>query len=196
MNDPETFMREALLEARGALIAGEFPVGCVMVHEEKIVSRGKRINSKAPNENELDHAEIMALRKLFVQHPRIEASKIVVYSTMEPCLMCYVTLLLNGIRTIVYAYEDVMGGGTSLNLKKLTPLYREMSVAITPHILRRESLELFNLFFADQDNTYWQDSALARYTLEQIAAEPGRCVCHKQKPWGSNAVKGTFFFTF
>jgi tRNA(adenine34) deaminase len=145
-----------------------------MVHEEKIVSRGKRINSKAPNENELDHAEIMALRKLFVQHPRIEASKIVVYSTMEPCLMCYVTLLLNGIRTIVYAYEDVMGGGTSLNLKKLTPLYREMSVAITPHILRRESLELFNLFFADQDNTYWQDSALARYTLEQIAAEPGR----------------------
>jgi tRNA(adenine34) deaminase len=174
MNDPETFMREALLEAREALIAGEFPVGCVMVHEEKIVSRGKRINSKAPNENELDHAEIMALRKLFVQHPRIEASKIVVYSTMEPCLMCYVTLLLNGIRTIVYAYEDVMGGGTSLNLKKLTPLYREMSVAITPHILRRESLELFNLFFADQDNTYWQDSALARYTLEQIAAEPGR----------------------
>jgi tRNA(adenine34) deaminase len=87
--------------------------------------------------------------------------------------MCYVTLLLNGIRTIVYAYEDIMGGGTNLDLNKLTPLYREMSVAITPHILRRESLELFRIFFADQDNTYWQDSPLARYTLEQIAAETG-----------------------
>ena len=173
MDNPEKFMQEALLEAREALIAGEFPVGCVMVHEKEIVSRGKRVNSKPPNENELDHAEIMALKKLFVQHPQIESSKIVVYSTMEPCLMCYVTLLLNGIRSIVYAYEDVMGGGTSLDLKKLTPLYREMSVTITPHILRRESLELFRIFFADQDNTYWQDSPLARYTLEQIAAETG-----------------------
>ena len=174
MDNPEKFMQEALLEAREALIAGEFPVGCVMVHEKEIVSRGKRVNSKPPNENELDHAEIMALKKLFVQHPQIESSKIVVYSTMEPCLMCYVTLLLNGIRSIVYAYEDVMGGGTSLDLSKLTPLYREMSVAITPHILRRESLELFKIFFADQGNTYWQGSPLASYTLEQIAAETGR----------------------
>jgi tRNA(adenine34) deaminase len=174
MNNPEKYMGEALLEAREALIAGEFPVGCVMVYEDEIVSRGRRINSRAPNENELDHAEIMALRKLFAQHPQIERSRIVVYSTMEPCLMCFVTLLLNNIRTFVYAYEDVMGGGTSLDLSKLTPLYREMSVAITPHVLRLESLELFRTFFADKDNTYWQDSPLARYTLEQIAAVKGK----------------------
>ena len=171
MSQHERYMREALLEAREALVAGEFPVGCVMVHGKKIISRGRRINSRAPNENELDHAEIMALRKLFAQHPEIDRSKIVVYSTMEPCLMCYVTLLLNGIRKMVYGYEDIMGGGTSLDLKKLNPLYREMSVEITPHILRRESLELFKAFFAGQDNTYWQDSPLARYTLAQIAAE-------------------------
>ena len=164
-------MREALLEAREALITGEFPVGCVMVYEDEIVSRGRRINSRAPDENELDHAEIMALRKLFAQHQQIERSGIAVYSTMEPCLMCFATLLLNDIRTFVYAYEDVMGGGTSLDLSKLSPLYRDMSVAITPHVLRRESLELFRTFFADGRNTYWQDSPLARYTLEQIAGE-------------------------
>jgi len=167
-------MREALLEAREALTAGEFPVGCVMVHEDEIVSRSRRINSRAPDDNELDHAEVMALRKLFVEYPQIERANIVVYSTMEPCLMCYATLLLNGIRTIIYAYEDVMGGGTGLDLKKLTPLYREMSVAVTPHILRRESLELFRIFFAAPDNTYWQESPLARYTLQQIAAEDDR----------------------
>ena len=171
MDKHEAYMKEALLEAGEALIAGEFPVGCVMVFADEIVSRGRRINSRAPHENELDHAEIMALRKLFAQHPQIERSKIVVYATMEPCLMCYATLLLNGIRTIVYAYEDVMGGGTSLDLGKLSPLYREMVVAVTPHVLRLESLELFKTFFADQGNTYWQDSPLARYTLGQIAAE-------------------------
>jgi tRNA(adenine34) deaminase len=174
MGSHERFMKEALEEAGQALIAGEFPVGCVMVHDGEIVSRGRRMNSRPPHGNELDHAEITALRKLFVYQPELERSRVVVYSTMEPCLMCYVTLLLNGIRTIVYGYEDVMGGGTSLLLSELTPLYREMDVSVTPHVLRRESLELFRLFFADQENTYWQDSPLACYTLEQIAAENGQ----------------------
>ena len=170
MTDHENFMQQALGEAGKALTAGEFPVGCVMVHEGQIISRGQRINSKTPNENELDHSEIMALRNIFVQHPEVDRNRIIVYSTMEPCLMCYVTLLLNGIRTIVYGYEDIMGGGTNLDLQTLNPLYREMSVEIIPHVLRRESLELFKSFFADQENTYWQDSPLARYTLDQIAA--------------------------
>lgn len=174
MSNHDTYMKEALHEAKEALIAGEFPVGCVMVHGDEIVSRGRRINSKPPHDNELDHAEIIALRKLLVQHPGINRSAIIVYSTMEPCLMCYVTLLLNGIRTIVYAYEDIMGGGTSLALKELSPLYSEMSVFITPNIMRPESLELFKTFFDDQNNTYWQDSPLARYTLSQITAESGK----------------------
>jgi tRNA(adenine34) deaminase len=174
MGNHDIYMREALLEAREALVAGEFPVGCVMVHEEKIISRGRRINSRYPDENELDHAEIMALRKLFVKHPDIERSQIVVYSTMEPCLMCYVTLILNGFRSIVYAYEDIMGGGTSLDTTELAPLYREMSITITPRVLRKDSLELFRTFFADQNNSYWQDSPLASYTLAQIAAEDGK----------------------
>lgn len=166
----EKYMKEALQEAKEALIAGEFPVGCVMVHDQEIVSRGRRINSKPPKENELDHAEIIALRKLYDLHPELDRSDITVYSTMEPCLMCYATLLLNGIRKFVYAYEDIMGGGTSLVLKDLQPLYREMSVAVTGHIMRRESLELFNSFFSAANNTYWQDSSLARYTLSQIKA--------------------------
>ena len=173
MANHETYMRQALLEAEKALAEGEFPVGCVMVYGNEIVSRGSRINSRPPHENELDHAEIIALRKLVAQHPGIERAKIVVYATMEPCLMCYVTLLLNGIRTIVYSYEDIMGGTTGLDLRKLAPLYREMQVAVTSHILRRESLELFRTFFADQNNTYWQDSPLARYTLEQSRVEAG-----------------------
>jgi tRNA(adenine34) deaminase len=174
MAEHENFMKQALDEAGNALTAGEFPVGCVLVYEGEVINRGRRINSKIPDENELDHAEIMALRELFTHHPEIYRSKIVVYSTMEPCLMCYVTLLLNGIRKIVYGYEDIMGGGTNLELQTLNPLYKEMSVEIIPHVLRRESLELFRTFFSAPDNTYWQDSPLAHYTLAQIAAEDNK----------------------
>ena len=174
MRNHDIHMREALQEAKEALTAGEFPVGCVMVYEGKIISRGHRINSKAPQENELDHAEIVTLRKLFEQHPGADRSKITVYSTMEPCLMCYVTMLLNGIQKIVYGYEDIMGGGTNLDLQTLNPLYCEMSVEITPYILRRESLELFINFFNEPDNIYWKDSPLAQYTLAQIAPDTDR----------------------
>ena len=174
MSNHDIYMQEALQQAKAALTAGEFPVGCVMVYEDEIISRGHRINSKAPHENELDHAEIVALKKLFEQHPETDRSKITVYSTMEPCLMCYVTMLLNGIRKIVYGYEDTMGGGTELDLQALNPLYRKMSVEIIPHILRLKSLELFINFFNEPANIYWKDSPLAQYTLAQLDSDTNR----------------------
>ncbi len=81
--------------------------------------------------------------------------------------MCYSTMILNGIRKIVYAYEDVMGGGTNLPLAQLNPLYAQMSVNVTAHILRNESIELFKRFFSNPENVYWKDSLLEKYTLSQ-----------------------------
>ena len=167
MPDHEHFMRLALEQAQKALEAGEFPVGCLLASNGEVVAMGKRSHSRDLEANELDHAEITALRELFAQKPEIDRSTIICYSTMEPCLMCYATLLLNGVRHIVYGYEDAMGGGSSLDLTSLTPLYQDMQVSITPQVLRKESLALFKDFFANPQNDYWQDSYLARYTLEQ-----------------------------
>ena len=36
MSQHEIYMKEALLEAKEALAAGEFPVGCVLVYEKKL----------------------------------------------------------------------------------------------------------------------------------------------------------------
>jgi tRNA(adenine34) deaminase len=171
MADHETYMKEALREAAKALDAGEFPVGCVMVSENEIIARGHRLNSRESETNELDHSEIVTLRQVIEQHPEKDISSITVYSTMEPCLMCYATLLLNGVRKFVYGYEDLMGGGTGLDLYPLNPLYREMKVEVIPHVLRHESMELFKTFFSNPDNTYWQDSPLAQYTLTQCSAK-------------------------
>lgn len=79
--------------------------------------------------------------------------------------MCYSTLLLSGVRSFVWAYEDVMGGGTNLALQQLNPLYQAMQVQLVGGVLRQESLALFQQFFQGHD--YWQDSLLARYTLDQ-----------------------------
>ena len=162
----EYFMLSALAEAERALHAGDFPVGCVIADGDRIVATGRRINSIG-TANEMDHAEIVALRALLAGGSEPDFGRLTVYSTMEPCLMCFSTLILNGIRTIVYAYEDVMGGGTNLPLHQLHPLYAAMEIAVIPNVLRRESLDLFAAFFSSSENLYWRDSLLASYTLAQ-----------------------------
>ena len=155
----------ALSEARLALAAGEFPVGCVLVLADQVIGRGRRRNSEGAGSNEIDHAEMVTLRALLAEQPAVDCRRITVYSTMEPCLMCYTTLLLSGVRRFVWAYEDVMGGGTSLPLQQLAPLYRDMEVELLPDVLRRESLSLFAHFFTNY--SYWQGSMIAEYTLAQ-----------------------------
>ena len=167
MKHHEHFMQIALDEAGIALDANEFPVGCVLVFRDEVIAKGRRTNSLVKTVNELDHAEITALRNLGENHVDTDRSEIIAYTTMEPCLMCYSALLLNGIRTIVYGYEDAMGGGTSLPLGLLNPLYSQMKVLLIPHVLRDKSLELFKKFFSNPENKYRKESLLAEYTLAQ-----------------------------
>ena len=170
MPNHHTFMEEALAEAATALAMGEFPVGCVIVHQGQVIARGQRRQSGGqPTQiaNEVDHAEVLALKALLDRHPEVPPSEVTVYATLEPCLMCYATLLISGVRTIVYAYEDAMGGGTNLRLDQLNPLYQAMTVAVTPHILREKSLHLFKRFFSLSNSNYLSGTLLAEYTLAQ-----------------------------
>ena len=169
MNEHEHYMAIALDEARQALKAGEFPVGCVMVAEGRILAQGRRQNSAEASRNEIDHAEVLTLRHLIAEQPGLDLGTVTVYSTLEPCLMCYSTMLLSGIRSFVWAYEDVMGGGANLPLYMLNTLYAQMRVHLIDRVRRAESLQLFQQFF--QTGTYWQDSLLARYTLAQTVEE-------------------------
>jgi tRNA(adenine34) deaminase len=165
--DYEYFMKKALDQARKALDAGEFPVGCVLVHQNRILATGARKGSMGNFPNEIDHAEMIALKCLADMEIHKDKKEMVLFTTMEPCLMCLGALILSGISKVVYAYEDVMGGGTGCNLAGLTPLYRNQKISIVPHILRQQSLELFKAFFQNPENSYWRGSHLAEYTLRQ-----------------------------
>ena len=165
--DCDHFMGEALKEAHKALARGDFPVGCVMVHEGRIVARGSRKGTCGDGRNELDHAEMVALRRLAAHTDPVDPSAITVFSTMEPCLMCFSALMLHGIGEIVYSYEDAMGGGTACDRSQLSPLYRDSRIRVGCGVRRGESLALFKAFFADPRHSYWRGSRLAEYTLNQ-----------------------------
>jgi len=62
--DYEHFMKKALDQARKALEAGEFPVGCVLVYQDRIIVNASRAGTAGDAVNEIDHAEMVALRRL------------------------------------------------------------------------------------------------------------------------------------
>lgn len=165
--DDRYFMGKALELAEKALSAGEFPVGCILVCDNRVIARGARTGTAGKTDNEIDHAEINALRHLSRLKTPVNPKKIRLYCTLEPCLMCFGAILLSGISRIAYAYEDVMGGATSCDLGRLSPLYQDIPLVIQPNIRRDESVALFKTFFTNPKNTYWRESLLAEYTLKQ-----------------------------
>jgi tRNA(adenine34) deaminase len=165
--DYEHFMGKALEQAKKALSVGEFPVGSVIVYQNRILATGFRKGTSGDLPNEIDHAEIIALKQLIDLKVNTDNNRVILFTTLEPCMMCLGAMILSGISEIVYAYEDVMGGGTNCDLTKLSPLYKDCRISIVPNILRKESLELFKAFFKNPKNSYWRGSLLAGYTLSQ-----------------------------
>ncbi len=153
--------------AEQAFNRGDFPVGCVVVSGGRIIAGGARTGSRPPRANEIDHAEMLALRQLADQALALSGTEASIYCTMEPCLMCYGAILLAGIERIVYGFEDVMGGATRSKWESFAPLYRDSTVQVVEGVRRSECLSLFRRFFQDPQNAYWQGSVLADYTLSQ-----------------------------
>jgi tRNA(adenine34) deaminase len=160
-------MEKALEQANQALLEGEFPVGCLIVHKNQIIVSSRRTGTKGSQINEVDHAEMMALRRLAHLDKSMKNRALTLFCTLEPCLMCYAAILLSGIGKLVYAYEDVMGGATESDVSRLGPLYQNNRISIVRNIMRTESLELLKSFFSNPANSYWKGSSLAEYTLAQ-----------------------------
>ena len=167
------FMALALKRAEDSLSRGEFPVGAVLAARGRVVADGSRDGTALCPANEVDHAEMVALRRVepLLASGEVAASDLVCYATLEPCLMCYAALLIHGVNRIVYAYEDAMGGGTACDLSVLPPLYRDKRPLIAPHVEREKSLALFQRFWADPATIYLRDTYLCRYTMSQSMVE-------------------------
>ncbi|CAK1360125.1 tRNA-specific adenosine deaminase subunit tad2 [Cercospora beticola] len=105
----EGFMREAIGMAEFALASDETPVGCVFVHEGKIIGRG--INGTNASLNGTRHAEFVALAEIMSKHPQSILHETDLYVTVEPCIMCGSALRQYGIRAVYFGcLNDRFGG--------------------------------------------------------------------------------------
>ena len=106
-------MREALKLAREAQMAGEVPVGAVVVCKEKIIAcaRNERETSGEPTA----HAEVLALRRAAEALGTRRLEGCTLYVTLEPCPMCAGAIVMAGIDAVFFgAYDPRCGCAGSL----------------------------------------------------------------------------------
>ena len=110
------YMKEALTEARRGFEMGEVPIGCVIVHNERVIARAA--NERAMQKNVLCHAEITAIGEAcaMLGDWRLEETRL--YVTLEPCPMCAGAIVQARIPVVVYGAKSPKAGcaGSILNL--------------------------------------------------------------------------------
>jgi tRNA(adenine34) deaminase len=105
---PQSFMDDALSEARAANAAGEVPVGCVIVRTGKIIARAG--NRTLTDRDPTAHAEMLAVREAARALGSERLTDCDLYVTLEPCAMCAAALSFARIRRLYYGAADPKGG--------------------------------------------------------------------------------------
>ncbi|MEJ2568752.1 MAG: nucleoside deaminase, partial [candidate division WOR-3 bacterium] len=102
--DDEKWMREALKEAVKSFENEEVPVGAVVVRDDTIIGRG--CNRKEALNDPTAHAEIIAITAAANSIGDWRLDGCILYSTLEPCLMCAGAVIQSRISRVVYGASD------------------------------------------------------------------------------------------
>jgi tRNA(adenine34) deaminase len=108
VGDPADFMARALWLAERAALAGEVPVGAVLVHDNKILGEGA--NAQIGDRDPTAHAEIKALRAAALQAQNYRLSGSTLFVTLEPCSMCCGALVHARVERLVFAAAEPRAG--------------------------------------------------------------------------------------
>ena len=143
--DKNSFMEEALIEAKKALKKGEVPIGAVVVLGEDIIGRG--YNQPITNNDPTAHAEIMALRDAAMNLKNYRLKDTLVYTTLEPCLMCAGALVHARIKKLIYSASDPKSGVIESNGNLMQSAFLNHKISYEGGILKEESSEILKNFF-------------------------------------------------
>lgn len=137
----EYFMNLALKEAKKAFKKNEVPVGCIIVKNNKVISKG--YNKKEKKKNSLYHAEIIAINNACKKLKTWRLDDCYIYVTLEPCPMCIGAILESRINTLIYAADNNKSNNNFNNIN-----YNQ-NLNIIKNVLKKESEDLLKVFFKD-----------------------------------------------
>jgi tRNA(Arg) A34 adenosine deaminase TadA len=144
MTDTE-LMRLAIKEARRGIAKGQTPFGACIARDGAPIARSH--NRVWANTDITAHAEIVAIRAACRRLGGVDLSGCVIYSTTEPCPMCFSACHWARISKIIFGarIEDAQNAGFS----ELTVSNEQMKrtgrspIEVQGGLLRDETMELF-----------------------------------------------------
>lgn len=145
MNKHNEYMRLAIEKTREGILKGQTPFGCCIVKNNEVISCEH--NTVWQNTDITAHAEITAIRKACKKLDTIDLSGCVLYSTTEPCPMCFSAIHWAKIDTIYFgaSIDDAANAGfNELHISNETMIIEGKSnIKIYPNILKDECISLF-----------------------------------------------------
>ena len=144
----ESWMLEAIKEARKAESEGEVPVGAIVLLNDKIVGRGH--NSPIQLNDPTAHAEILALRQAARNNMNYRLPGSVLIVTVEPCIMCVGAMIHARVEAVIYGAEDPKSGAIHSQFQMEDWCRLNHVFQVTSGILREECADLLKFFFASR----------------------------------------------
>lgn len=147
MTEQEKFMKEAIRQAKKAYLLEEVPIGCVIVHEGKIIARG--YNRRNTDRNTLSHAELIAIRKAAKMLGDWRLEECTMYVTLEPCQMCAGAMMQARLTEAVIGCMNPKAGcaGSVLNILEMDGFNHK--VQVTRGVLEEECSQMMSQFFRE-----------------------------------------------
>ncbi|KYQ94463.1 adenosine deaminase [Tieghemostelium lacteum] len=152
------FMGEAIKEAEKALHEGEVPVGCVIVHNGKIISRGS--NKTNIKKNGTRHAEFEAIDNIFLWNEQLKnqykdtlLEECELYVTVEPCVMCAAALQLVKIKKVYFGCQnDKFGGnGSVFNIHTRIDIENGRPYESISNLEKEKAISLLQMFYLQEN---------------------------------------------
>ena len=144
----ELLMKEALVQAKKALKKGEVPIGAVVVLGDEIIGKGH--NQPITKKDPTAHAEIIALKEASNILENYRLNEAIIYTTLEPCLMCAGALVHARIKKIIFAAQDIKSGVVVNNGGLIQSEFLNHKVSFEGGILEKEASKLLKDFFLEK----------------------------------------------
>ena len=147
LSSDDNYMKEALKQAKKAAVIDEVPIGCVIVHEGKIIARG--YNRRNKEGSTLAHAEIIAIKKASRKLNDWRLEECTMYVTLEPCPMCAGAIVQARIPKVVIGAMNPKAGcaGSILDMFQIREFNHQ--VEKVSGVLEEECSNIMTEFFRE-----------------------------------------------
>ena len=142
------FMQQAIEQAQLAAVAGEVPVGAVLVRDGQVIA--KAFNKPVGNHDPSAHAEMLALREAAKTEGNYRLPGSTLYVTLEPCVMCAGAILHARVDRVVFGAPDPKTGAAGSVLDVFSSKQINHQTSVEGGVMSEECGQLLRIFFKER----------------------------------------------